>query len=122
VGWLATTMDKTALRRLVRINWDTTGRIIERVMATGLDPKHLDNLFVIGVDEVSCEGALLPHVGVEPRHGPVRLGPRARTPPRWTASSMDSGTQRCEEITAVSMDMGRSFDKSARKPGTQPKR
>lgn len=39
VGWLATTMDKTAMRRLVRIGWDTTGRIIERVMQTGLDPR-----------------------------------------------------------------------------------
>ncbi|MHB1502220.1 MAG: helix-turn-helix domain-containing protein, partial [Candidatus Dormibacteria bacterium] len=53
VGWLATTMDKTALCRLVRIDWDTVGRIIERVMATGLDPDRLDNLFVAGVDEVS---------------------------------------------------------------------
>lgn len=53
VGWLATTMDKTALRRLVRVDWDTTGRIIERVMADGLDPKRLDGLFVVGVDEVS---------------------------------------------------------------------
>ena len=51
VGWLATTMDKTAIRRLVRIDWDTTGRIIERVMVDGLDPGRLDNLFVIGVDE-----------------------------------------------------------------------
>jgi transposase len=53
VGWLATTMDKTALCRLVRIDWDTVGRIIERVMATGLDPERLENLFCIGVDEVS---------------------------------------------------------------------
>jgi hypothetical protein len=53
VGWLATTMDKTALRRLVRIDWDTTGRIIGRVMVDGLDPRRLDNLFVIGADEVS---------------------------------------------------------------------
>lgn len=53
VGWLATTMDKTAVRRLVRVDWDTTGRIIERVMESGLDPKRLDNLFVVGVDEVS---------------------------------------------------------------------
>jgi len=35
-------MDKTALRRLVRIDWDTVGRIVERVMATGLDPDRLD--------------------------------------------------------------------------------
>lgn len=53
VGRPATTMDKTALRRLVRVDWDTVGRIIERVMADGLDPKRLDNLFEIGVDEVS---------------------------------------------------------------------
>ena len=53
VGWLATTMDKTALCRLVRIDWATTGRIIERVMETGLDPDRLDKLFVAGVDEVS---------------------------------------------------------------------
>jgi hypothetical protein len=25
VGWLATTMNKTALRRLVRVDWDTVG-------------------------------------------------------------------------------------------------
>jgi hypothetical protein len=54
VGWLATTMDKTALRRLVRIDWDTTGRIIARVMVDGLDPHRLDNLFVIGVEK--CPG------------------------------------------------------------------
>jgi len=52
-GWLATTMDKTAVCRLVRIDWDSVGRIIERVMATGLDTKRLDRLFVAGVDEVS---------------------------------------------------------------------
>jgi transposase len=53
VGWLATTMDRTALCRLVRIDWDTVGRIIERVMPTGLDKRRLDKLFVAGVDEVS---------------------------------------------------------------------
>ena len=53
VGWLATSMDKTALCRLVRVDWDTTGRIIERVVATEIDQDRLDKLFVAGVDEVS---------------------------------------------------------------------
>ena len=53
VRWLATTMDKTALCRLVRIDWATTGRIIERVVGTELDQDRLDNLFVVGADEVS---------------------------------------------------------------------
>ena len=43
VGWLATTMDKTALCRLMRIDWDTVGRIIERVMA---DPKEIGRAHV----------------------------------------------------------------------------
>ncbi|EQD68283.1 transposase IS204/IS1001/IS1096/IS1165 family protein, partial [mine drainage metagenome] len=53
VGWLATAMDKTAIVRLVRIDWDSVGRIIARVMDDKLDPKRLDNLFVVGVDEVA---------------------------------------------------------------------
>ena len=53
VGWLATAMDKTAIVRLVRIDWDSVGRIIARVMDYKLDPKRLENLFVVGVDAVA---------------------------------------------------------------------
>ena len=53
VGYLATTMDKTAICRLVRVDWDTVGRMITRVMHDSLDPRRLDELFNIGVDEVS---------------------------------------------------------------------
>jgi transposase len=53
VGFLATQMDKTAICRLVRVDWDTVGRMITRVMETGLDASRLDGLFEIGVDEVS---------------------------------------------------------------------
>lgn len=78
VGWLATTMDKTALRRLVRIDWDTIGRIIERVMATGLDfPSRQPLRHRRGRGQLA-QGTLLPHARVEPRHGPVRLGPRGQ--------------------------------------------
>jgi transposase len=31
VAWLATRTDKSTIRRLVRISWDTVGRIIARV-------------------------------------------------------------------------------------------
>jgi hypothetical protein len=37
----------------VRIDWDTVGRIITRVMGDKLDPAQLNNLFEIGVDEVT---------------------------------------------------------------------
>ena len=53
VAWLAVKMDQDALRRLVAIDWDTVGRICDRVVADELDPGRLDNLYDIGVDEIS---------------------------------------------------------------------
>ena len=53
VAWLATRTDKTTVKRLVRIDWDTVGRIIARVCADELDRDRLHNLFEIGIDEVS---------------------------------------------------------------------
>jgi hypothetical protein len=53
VAWLAVKMDKDALRRLVGIDWDTVGRICDRVVADELDPGRLNELFDLGVDEIS---------------------------------------------------------------------
>ena len=53
VGYLATTADKSTICRLVRIDWDSVGRIITRVMGEKLDAGRLEDLFEIGVDEVS---------------------------------------------------------------------
>jgi transposase len=53
VAWLAARTDKSAICRLLRIDWDTVGRIIARVCADELDPDRLNELFDIGVDEVS---------------------------------------------------------------------
>jgi transposase len=53
VAWLATKADKTTITRMLRIDWDTVGRIVKRVCAAELDPGRLDDLYDIGVDEVS---------------------------------------------------------------------
>lgn len=53
VAWLATKCDATTITRLVRIDWETVGRICARVVADELDPGRLDDLFEIGVDEIS---------------------------------------------------------------------
>jgi transposase len=53
VAWLVAHTDKTAVTRLCRINWRTTGAIVERVVADELDDTRLDDLFDIGVDEVA---------------------------------------------------------------------
>ena len=53
VAWLATRTDKTATCRLVRIDWHTIGRIIERVGDELLDGDRLTGLFEISIDEVA---------------------------------------------------------------------
>jgi transposase len=53
VAWLMTRTDKSTVKRLLRIDWDTIGRIIKRVCDDELDPDRLNNLFDIGIDEVS---------------------------------------------------------------------
>jgi len=46
-------MAKTPITGLLRIAWDTVGRIVERVIADHLDERRLDGLVCIGVDEIS---------------------------------------------------------------------
>jgi transposase len=53
VAWLATKTDKTAICRLVRIDWQTVGRIIQRVADEHLDEDRLTDLFEISIDEVA---------------------------------------------------------------------
>jgi len=53
VAWLAARVDKSAICRLLRIDWDTVGRIITRVCADELDRDRLSDLFDLGIDEVS---------------------------------------------------------------------
>jgi transposase len=53
VAWLVTKTDKTATCRLSRIDWQTIGRIIERVGEELLDGDRLSDLFEISIDEVA---------------------------------------------------------------------
>jgi transposase len=52
-AWLAQRLDKTATRKLMGINWRTVGAIVERVVRGRLDPARLEELYLIGVDELS---------------------------------------------------------------------
>jgi transposase len=46
-------MAKTPIAGLLRIGWDTVGRIVERVVSDHLDHRRLVGLIAIGVDEIS---------------------------------------------------------------------
>ena len=53
VAWLAQRADKTTIARLLRCSWETVARIVVRVVASSIDDARLDDLYRIGVDEVS---------------------------------------------------------------------
>jgi hypothetical protein len=50
-AFLATKTDKTTIARLLRVDWDTVGRICQRVAAEGLDADPLADLTAVGIDE-----------------------------------------------------------------------
>jgi transposase len=115
VAWLATRTDKSTICRLVRINWRTVGRIVERVSGDELDPDRLDELFEIGIDEVSWAS--------QHRYLTLVTDHRRRRIV-WGAEGHDSATadlffaalgeQRCQQLEAISLDMGPGYAKSAR--------
>lgn len=112
VAWLATKMDKTAVTRLVRVNWRTVGAIIERVVADELDPHRLDDLYEVGIDEVSYRK----------QHNYLTIVANHRTGEVvWADEGKDTaaaerffdalGEQRAHKLQAVSMDMGPAYPK-----------
>jgi transposase len=121
VGFLATTADKSTLCRLVRVDWDTVGRIISRVMAERLDPGRLDDLFEIGVDEVSWRRhhSYLTLVSNH-QQNTVVWGSEGRDSATLDGFFAELGPERAAKITAVSMDMSAGYAKSVAKPGHAP--
>lgn len=52
-AYLATVTDQTTVTRLLGISWGSVGAIVERVVARKLDPRRLEGIRWIGVDEFS---------------------------------------------------------------------
>jgi len=113
VAWLATKMDKDALRRLVGIDWDTVGRICDRVVADELDPGRLDGLFNMGVDEVSWKRHHN-YMTLVVNHATNKVvwGAEGRDAKTLDSFFDELGEVRSSQIEAVSMDMGPAFRKS----------
>ena len=113
VAWLATKMDKDALRRLVSVDWATVGRICDRVVADELDPGRLDELYDIGVDEISWKKHhnYLTLV-VNHTTNKVVWGAEGKNTKTLDGFFDELGDARSSQIRAVSMDMGPAFRKS----------
>jgi transposase len=110
VAWLAREMNKTAVARVMRLAWATVGGIIERVVARRLDEKRLDELYCIGLDEVSYKkGHKYLSIVADHRTGdPVWIG-EGRSQ-RTVAQFFDElGPERTAKLEFVTMDMSAGY-------------
>ena len=83
MAWLAQRMDKTAMTRLLRCSWEAVADIVSRVVADQLDDARLEEVYRIGVDEVSyCKGhRYLTVVADHDRDGAVIWAGEGKTAP-----------------------------------------
>lgn len=114
VAWLAQQMAKKPIAGLLRIAWDTVGRIVERVVEEHLDERRLVGLVAIGVDEISYRRhhRYLTSV-VDHRSGAIvwcSPGRNAET----LREFFDLLGERKESIRAVSIDMSGGYEKAIR--------
>jgi len=113
-AWLAQQMAKKPIAGLLRIAWDTVGRIVQRVVADQLDERRLQGLVQIGVDEISYRRhhRYLTSV-VDHRSGAIV----------WCSPGRNAETlqqffellgERKDSIRAVSIDMSGGYEKAIR--------
>jgi transposase len=114
VAWLAQQMAKTPIAGLLRIAWDTVGRIVARVTADRLDERRLDGLIQIGVDEISYRRGQRYLTSVaDHRTGAIvwcRAGRNSATLAEFFAELGD----RKDSIRAVSIDMSGEYQRAIR--------
>jgi transposase len=120
-AFLATKTDKTTISRFLRIDWDTVGRICERVVADCLDADRLDGLVHLGVDEVSWKKHHN-YLTLVTNHanGKIVWGAAGKDTTTLDEFFDELGADRGARIEAVSMDMGPAFAKSVRAEGHAP--
>jgi transposase len=121
-AWLAQRMDRTATCRLMGINWRTVGTIIQRVVQAQLDPARLEELYVIGVDELSFrrhhEYVTVVVDQLKKRVVWVGEGKGEKTLLKFFD---ELGPERSQALTHVTMDLGAAYRSAveARAPQAQ---
>jgi transposase len=112
-AYMAQITNKTEVSRMMGISWRTVGNIIERVVADKIDPKRLDGLTRIGVDEFSYRKRhrYITTVVDHDRHRIVWAA-EGKSSETLDAFFDELGEERTKEIETITIDMSAAFIKS----------
>ena len=107
LAWLAQRMDKTAISRLLRCSWEAVANIVTRVVADHLHDTRLDEVYRIGVDEVSYRKGhrYLTVVADHDREGAVIWAGEGKSGATLEQFFNELGPQRSQQIQAASADL-----------------
>jgi transposase len=111
IAFMAQRMDKTTVARLLRVSWESVARAVTRVVADRLDDTRLDELYRIGVDEVSYRKGhrYLTVVADHDRGGAVVWAGEGKKAATLKAFYDQLGAERKAKLQAVSLDMGIAY-------------
>ncbi|MGZ6670465.1 MAG: ISL3 family transposase [Solirubrobacteraceae bacterium] len=120
-AWLAQQMNQTQVTKLMRIGWETVGKILARVVAEKLDRDRLDGLSLIGVDEVSygADHKFLTCVA-DHETGGIVWATEGRNAASLQAFFDGLTDEQKASIRAVSIDMSAGYEKAIRAPEGVP--
>ncbi len=106
IAWLCQRTDKTSVTKLLRVSWEAVQAVVMRVVAEHLDDRRLNDVFNIGVDEISYKrGHQYLTVVADHDTGRVLHVAKGRSHASLTSFFELLGPERCAQVQAISMDM-----------------
>lgn len=115
IAWWCQRADRTSVSAFWRCDWATVTAIVSRVVAEHLDDSRFDGLIRIGVDEINwASGNRFLTVVVDQVNGDVIWVEKGKNADVLEAFYTLVGQERCANLRAVSMDMGRAYSAATR--------
>ncbi|HLL66314.1 MAG TPA: ISL3 family transposase [Micromonosporaceae bacterium] len=104
-AWLAQRMDKASIARLLRCSWEAVDAIVTRVVADHIDDARLDQLYRIGVDEISYKrGRKFLTIVADHETGNVVWVGKERSKAAFEDFFAALGPDRAAAVEAISLD------------------
>jgi transposase len=116
VAWLCQRTDQTTVATLLRCSWEAVHRIVGRVVAEHVDESRLENLYRIGVDEVSYRrGHWYLTIVADHDTGNVVWVSKTKSGAALEEFYDALGDERVDQLEAVSMDLGTTYRDATRR-------